>query len=56
MDARKASRERQSLSCSEEAKMPTEKSIKNSNCDYGAVLFRRDEFVACESLPADQPL
>ena len=56
MDARKASRERQPLSRGEEAKMPTVKSIKDADRDHRTALFRRGEFVACESIPADQPL
>jgi hypothetical protein len=56
MDARKASRERQSLSCSEEAKMSTVKSIEDADRDHRTALSRCDKFIACEPLPADQPL
>jgi hypothetical protein len=36
--------------------MPTMKSVEDADRDHRTALFRRDEFVARESAPADQPL
>jgi hypothetical protein len=56
VDARKASGECQPLSRGEEAKMPTVKSIEDADRDHRTALSRCDKFIACEPLPADQPL
>jgi hypothetical protein len=36
--------------------MSTVKSIEDADRDHRTALFRRDEFAACESIPADHAL